>query len=131
VVSHEAPQEFIVVTTDEKDEAVEADNFEQSQSVMAKEGVSDADEATELNEVPESIKSVESTEITEMSEVTEGHAEQKHDADVRQYLFSDDDALPAEKAHEVVAKEKEPEASSDKGHKTVSKPRQYNLGDYL
>jgi hypothetical protein len=131
VVSHEAPQEFIVVTTDEKDEAVEADNFEQSQSVTAKEDVSDADEATELNEVPESIKSVESTEITEVPEVTEGHAEQKHDAGVRQYIFSDDDALPAEKAHEVVAQEKEPEASSDKGHKTVSKPRQYNLGDYL
>jgi hypothetical protein len=131
VVSHEAPQEFIVVTTDEKDEAVEADNFEQSQSVMAKEDVSDADEATELNEVPESIKSVESTEITEMPEVTEIHAEQKHDADVRQYIFSEDEVPPVEKAHEVVAQEKEPETPSDKGHKAASKPRQYNLGDYL
>jgi DNA repair exonuclease SbcCD nuclease subunit len=140
VVSHEAPQEFIAVTAYGKDEAVAADNFDQSfdrsfdQSVTAKEDVSAVDEANGLTEVPESIESTEafeSTEIIQVPEVTEGHAEQKHDAGVRQYIFSDDDAPSAEKAHEVADQEKEPETSSDREHKTVSKPRQYNLGDYL
>ena len=132
MVSHEAPQEFIAVAAYGKVEAVAADSFDQS--VTAKEDVSAVDEATELNEVPESIESteaLESTEITQVPGVTEGHAEQKHDAGVRQYIFSDDDAPFVEKAHEIVDQEKEPEASSDREHKTVSKPRQYNLGDYL
>ncbi|WP_292463748.1 exonuclease SbcCD subunit D [Methanolobus sp.] len=136
VISHEVTKEFSLVTEYGKVEAIAADNFDQSfdQSVTAKENVFAVDEVTELTEVSESIESTEafeSTEITQVPEVSKGQAEQKHDTGIRQYIFSDDDAFSAEKAHEAADHEKEPEASSDRDHKTASKPRQYNLGDYL
>jgi hypothetical protein len=70
--------------------------------------------------------------IYTISEANEGPSEQEAGKEEQHNEVSAANALPEKKAHKKPVPEKARDVSpADKDTKTASKPRQYNLGDYL
>lgn len=91
-------------------------------------------DVTDENVAPDEVDTIASQEedVCNVSEAEEGPSEQETGAEEQQNVISASRELPEKKVHKGPAQEKACDVSpADKGHKAASKPRQYNLGDYL